>query len=251
MLTGFMILQYSTDQFDKDFSLRPGVKPSHINQPLVFGQFIYFRCLLAASCESNIQHANKPNNQPTSFFYSSIQIKLTLLYHTESVAQVCRGVNTDWTICLLFWLQDGRGFGIGELVWGKLRGFSWWPGRIVSWWMTGRSRAAEGTRWVMWFGDEKFSVVSAGSQHKYGCQVMFFDQKIKLNSLSFMMTTAHYISIMSYSCLICSPIYFSSRNVKVVNLQTQFASTTPNNLYTFSVYFTGLRRKTLAFKFLQ
>ncbi|XP_068195726.1 DNA (cytosine-5)-methyltransferase 3A-like isoform X2 [Antennarius striatus] len=55
--------------------------------------------------------------------------------------------------------EDGRGFGIGELVWGKLRGFSWWPGRIVSWCMTGRSRAAEGTRWVMWFGDGKFSVV--------------------------------------------------------------------------------------------
>ncbi|XP_033967660.1 DNA (cytosine-5)-methyltransferase 3A-like isoform X1 [Pseudochaenichthys georgianus] len=55
--------------------------------------------------------------------------------------------------------EDGRGFGIGELVWGKLRGFSWWPGRVVSWWMTGRSRAAEGTRWVMWFGDGKFSVV--------------------------------------------------------------------------------------------
>lgn len=58
------------------------------------------------------------------------------------------------------WLQDGRGFGIGDLVWGKLRGFSWWPGRIVSWYITGRSRAAEGTRWVMWFGDGKFSVVS-------------------------------------------------------------------------------------------
>ncbi|XP_051941487.1 DNA (cytosine-5)-methyltransferase 3A-like isoform X3 [Hippocampus zosterae] len=55
--------------------------------------------------------------------------------------------------------EDDRGFGIGDLVWGKLRGFSWWPGRIVSWWMTGRSRAAEGTRWVMWFGDGKFSVV--------------------------------------------------------------------------------------------
>ncbi|XP_073339368.1 DNA (cytosine-5)-methyltransferase 3A-like isoform X3 [Pagrus major] len=55
--------------------------------------------------------------------------------------------------------EDGRGFGIGELVWGKLRGYSWWPGRIVSWLMTGRSRAAEGTRWVMWFGDGKFSVV--------------------------------------------------------------------------------------------
>lgn len=65
-------------------------------------------------------------------------------------------------------LQDGRGFGIGELVWGKLRGFSWWPGRIVSWWMTGRSRAAEGTRWVMWFGDGKFSVVSVGRQTRAG-----------------------------------------------------------------------------------
>ncbi|XP_055088366.1 DNA (cytosine-5)-methyltransferase 3A-like isoform X5 [Periophthalmus magnuspinnatus] len=55
--------------------------------------------------------------------------------------------------------QDGRGFGIGTLVFGKLRGFSWWPGRIVSWWVSGRSRAADGTRWVMWFGDGKFSVV--------------------------------------------------------------------------------------------
>ncbi|XP_071388538.1 DNA (cytosine-5)-methyltransferase 3A-like isoform X5 [Centroberyx affinis] len=55
--------------------------------------------------------------------------------------------------------QDGRGFVIGALVFGKLRGFSWWPGRIVSWWMSGRSRAADGTRWVMWFGDGKFSVV--------------------------------------------------------------------------------------------
>lgn len=73
-------------------------------------------------------------------------------------------VNPDWMICLCLWLQDARGFGIGELVWGKLRGFSWWPGRIVSWWMTGRSRAAEGTRWVMWFGDGKFSVVSARGQ---------------------------------------------------------------------------------------
>ncbi|XP_056284769.1 DNA (cytosine-5)-methyltransferase 3A-like isoform X3 [Pseudoliparis swirei] len=55
--------------------------------------------------------------------------------------------------------QDDRGFGIGVLVFGKLRGFSWWPGRIVSWLMSGRSRAADGTRWVMWFGDAKFSVV--------------------------------------------------------------------------------------------
>lgn len=62
--------------------------------------------------------------------------------------------------------QDGRGFGIGTLVFGKLRGFSWWPGRIVSWWMSGRSRAADGTRWVMWFGDGKFSVVSKAGQRR-------------------------------------------------------------------------------------
>ncbi|CAD7679105.1 unnamed protein product [Nyctereutes procyonoides] len=43
--------------------------------------------------------------------------------------------------------DDGRGFGTGELVWGKRRGFSWWPG------------LAEGTRWVMWFEDGKFLVV--------------------------------------------------------------------------------------------
>uniref|UniRef100_A0A671V017 DNA (cytosine-5-)-methyltransferase n=1 Tax=Sparus aurata TaxID=8175 RepID=A0A671V017_SPAAU len=63
-------------------------------------------------------------------------------------------------VSLFFSISDGRGFGIGTLVFGKLRGFSWWPGRIVSWWMSGRSRAADGTRWVMWFGDGKFSVVS-------------------------------------------------------------------------------------------
>ena len=66
---------------------------------------------------------------------------------------------TKCTMFSVIW-QDGRGFGIGALVFGKLRGFSWWPGRIVSWWMSGRSRAADGTRWVMWFGDGKFSVVN-------------------------------------------------------------------------------------------
>uniref|UniRef100_A0A803XWN0 DNA (cytosine-5-)-methyltransferase n=1 Tax=Meleagris gallopavo TaxID=9103 RepID=A0A803XWN0_MELGA len=82
--------------------------------------------------------------------------------------------------CVPPYPQDGRGFGIGELVWGKLRGFSWWPGRIVSWWMTGRSRAAEGTRWVMWFGDGKFSKLlplssfsSAFHQATYNKQPMY------------------------------------------------------------------------------
>ncbi|KAJ0062900.1 hypothetical protein NL108_008228, partial [Boleophthalmus pectinirostris] len=72
--------------------------------------------------------------------------------------------------------EDGRGFGIGELVWGKLRGFSWWPGRIVSWYMTGRSRAAEGTRWVMWFGDSKFSVVCVEKLMPLSCFSNAFHQ---------------------------------------------------------------------------
>uniref|UniRef100_A0A3B4BNA9 DNA (cytosine-5-)-methyltransferase n=1 Tax=Periophthalmus magnuspinnatus TaxID=409849 RepID=A0A3B4BNA9_9GOBI len=72
--------------------------------------------------------------------------------------------------------EDGRGFGIGDLVWGKLRGFSWWPGRIVSWYMTGRSRAAEGTRWVMWFGDSKFSVVCVEKLMPLSCFSNAFHQ---------------------------------------------------------------------------
>lgn len=35
--------------------------------------------------------------------------------------------------------EDGWGFGIGELVWGKLWGFFWWLGCIVFWWMMGWS----------------------------------------------------------------------------------------------------------------
>uniref|UniRef100_A0A8C5I5Y0 DNA (cytosine-5-)-methyltransferase n=1 Tax=Gouania willdenowi TaxID=441366 RepID=A0A8C5I5Y0_GOUWI len=73
-------------------------------------------------------------------------------------------------------ISDGRGFGIGSLVFGKLRGFSWWPGRIVSWLMSGRSRAADSTRWVMWFGDGKFSVVSLRDDLKYNSFSSAFHQ---------------------------------------------------------------------------
>lgn len=44
---------------------------------------------------------------------------------------------------------------------GETRGFSWWPGRIVLV-DDGPEPSREGTRWVMWFGDGKFSVVSPG-----------------------------------------------------------------------------------------
>ncbi|XP_034978824.1 DNA (cytosine-5)-methyltransferase 3B [Zootoca vivipara] len=56
--------------------------------------------------------------------------------------------------------QDGKGFRIGELVWGKIRGFVWWPAIVVSWRATFNRKAAPGIRWVQWFGDGKFSEVS-------------------------------------------------------------------------------------------
>ncbi|KAJ7332225.1 hypothetical protein JRQ81_014405 [Phrynocephalus forsythii] len=55
--------------------------------------------------------------------------------------------------------QDGKDFKIGELVWGKIRGFAWWPAIVVSWKSTSNRPAAPGMRWVKWFGDGKFSEV--------------------------------------------------------------------------------------------
>ncbi|XP_054701959.1 DNA (cytosine-5)-methyltransferase 3B isoform X1 [Grus americana] len=57
--------------------------------------------------------------------------------------------------------QDGKEFGIGELVWGKIKGFSWWPAIVVSYRATAKRQAVTGMRWVQWFGDGKFSEVSA------------------------------------------------------------------------------------------
>ncbi|XP_060044342.1 DNA (cytosine-5)-methyltransferase 3B isoform X1 [Erinaceus europaeus] len=57
--------------------------------------------------------------------------------------------------------QDGKEFGIGDLVWGKIKGFSWWPAMVVSWKSTSKRQAMTGMRWVQWFGDGKFSEVSA------------------------------------------------------------------------------------------
>uniref|UniRef100_A0A8C8MHF9 DNA (cytosine-5-)-methyltransferase n=1 Tax=Oncorhynchus tshawytscha TaxID=74940 RepID=A0A8C8MHF9_ONCTS len=56
--------------------------------------------------------------------------------------------------------HDNKGFGIGELVWGKIKGFSWWPGIVVTWRATGKRQATHGMRWLQWFGDGKFSEVS-------------------------------------------------------------------------------------------
>nr|XP_010959169.1 PREDICTED: DNA (cytosine-5)-methyltransferase 3B isoform X3 [Camelus bactrianus] len=57
--------------------------------------------------------------------------------------------------------QDGKEFGIGDLVWGEIKGFSWWPAMVVSWKATSKRQAMSGMRWVQWFGDGKFSEIPA------------------------------------------------------------------------------------------
>uniref|UniRef100_A0A8C8E2A8 DNA (cytosine-5-)-methyltransferase n=1 Tax=Oryzias sinensis TaxID=183150 RepID=A0A8C8E2A8_9TELE len=59
--------------------------------------------------------------------------------------------------------NDNKGFCIGELVWGKIKGFSWWPGIVVTWRATGKRQASHGMRWLQWFGDGKFSEVKTQS----------------------------------------------------------------------------------------
>lgn len=58
--------------------------------------------------------------------------------------------------CLSVSVQDGKGYAIGELVWGKVKGFSWWPGLVVVW--KGRTLPVSMRR-VEWFGDGMFSEV--------------------------------------------------------------------------------------------
>uniref|UniRef100_A0A672YP49 DNA (cytosine-5-)-methyltransferase n=1 Tax=Sphaeramia orbicularis TaxID=375764 RepID=A0A672YP49_9TELE len=79
---------------------------------------------------------------------------------------------------VLFWvpLQDHKGFGIGELVWGKIKGFSWWPGIVVTWRVTGKRPANHGMRWLQWFGDGKFSEVSADKLDSITAFPKFFSQ---------------------------------------------------------------------------
>ncbi|XP_006767937.1 PREDICTED: DNA (cytosine-5)-methyltransferase 3B isoform X3 [Myotis davidii] len=74
----------------------------------------------------------------------------------DSPQMYTEGRDTDGTE-----YQDGKEFGIGDLVWGKIKGFSWWPAMVVSWKVTSKRQAMAGMRWVQWFGDGKFSEVSA------------------------------------------------------------------------------------------
>uniref|UniRef100_A0A3Q2CJ84 DNA (cytosine-5-)-methyltransferase n=1 Tax=Cyprinodon variegatus TaxID=28743 RepID=A0A3Q2CJ84_CYPVA len=72
--------------------------------------------------------------------------------------------------------NDNKGFGIGQLVWGKIKGFSWWPGIVVTWRATGKRQASHGMRWLQWFGDGKFSEVSADKLDSLTAFPKFFSQ---------------------------------------------------------------------------
>lgn len=72
--------------------------------------------------------------------------------------------------------NDNKGFAIGELVWGKIKGFSWWPGIVVTWRVTGKRQASPGMRWLQWFGDGKFSEVSADKLDSITAFSKFFSQ---------------------------------------------------------------------------
>uniref|UniRef100_A0A8C7Q3Z4 DNA (cytosine-5-)-methyltransferase n=1 Tax=Oncorhynchus mykiss TaxID=8022 RepID=A0A8C7Q3Z4_ONCMY len=52
---------------------------------------------------------------------------------------------------------DGKGFPTGELVWGKVKGFSWWPGVVVLW--KSNKTPPVSMRRVEWFGDGMFSEI--------------------------------------------------------------------------------------------
>uniref|UniRef100_A0A669DXH6 DNA (cytosine-5-)-methyltransferase n=1 Tax=Oreochromis niloticus TaxID=8128 RepID=A0A669DXH6_ORENI len=94
------------------------------------------------------------------------------LQPTWSMMMLVNELNTSSRVSV----QDNKGFGIGELVWGKIKGFSWWPGIVVTWRATGKRQASHGMRWLQWFGDGKFSEVSADKLDSLTAFPKFFSQ---------------------------------------------------------------------------
>lgn len=63
---------------------------------------------------------------------------------------------SDQAICNEDSTED---FMIGQLVWGRLKGYDWWPGRIVSYIEAQKAPPAPSNYWIRWFGDNKFSLL--------------------------------------------------------------------------------------------
>ncbi|XP_077580380.1 DNA (cytosine-5)-methyltransferase 3C-like [Stigmatopora nigra] len=69
--------------------------------------------------------------------------------------------------------QDGEGFMSGELVWGGVKDFPWWPGLIIPW---KTKYSAPGFRRVEWFGDGTLSKISTDCLFPFGNFVENFCQ---------------------------------------------------------------------------
>ena len=49
---------------------------------------------------------------------------------------------------------------IGSLVWAKLKGYDWWPGRVSSHAEVGMDLPPHGSAWIRWYGEKQVSDVS-------------------------------------------------------------------------------------------
>ena len=58
---------------------------------------------------------------------------------------------------LVFLIQEQ--FPAGQLIWGKLKGFDWWPGIVVHLNNLTQTDNQFDEVWVKWYGDNKFSKV--------------------------------------------------------------------------------------------
>ena len=57
-------------------------------------------------------------------------------------------------------LDNAKEYPYHSLVWGKLKGYDWWPGRIAHYKELNLSPCPAGSSWVRWFGEKQVSDVS-------------------------------------------------------------------------------------------
>lgn len=54
---------------------------------------------------------------------------------------------------------DGRRLGIGDVVWGKIHGFPWWPGKVLSITSDSESPGVPQQAHVAWYGSSTSSLM--------------------------------------------------------------------------------------------
>ena len=57
-------------------------------------------------------------------------------------------------------MLQGNSFEVGDLIFGKLKGFDWWPGQVITHRLARQRPALSSCQWINWFGDNKVSEVS-------------------------------------------------------------------------------------------